>query len=76
MYSFPFVKEEFCSMLIEEVDNYQGCGLPIRRPNSMNNYGLILNEIGLEPMNDLLQSQYLQYVARLLFPKVRMLYKY
>mmetsp|Transcript_1107 Transcript_1107/g.3887 ORF Transcript_1107/g.3887 Transcript_1107/m.3887 type:complete len:542 (+) Transcript_1107:66-1691(+) len=69
VYSFPFVKQEFCQMLIEEVDNYQGCGLPIRRPNSMNNYGLILNEIGLEPMIDLLQEKYLQPVARLLFPK-------
>ncbi|CAE7311769.1 ogfod2 [Symbiodinium natans] len=45
--SFPALKDEFCDMLLEEVRNYRASGLPSRAPNSMNNYGLVLNEIGL-----------------------------
>ena len=34
---------------LEEVRNYRGSGLPSRAPNSMNNYGLVLNErLGLQ----------------------------
>lgn len=32
-------------MFLEELDNYYASGLPIRRPNSMNNYGIIVNEV-------------------------------
>jgi hypothetical protein len=38
----------YCDMLLDEVEHYADSGLPVRRPNSMNNYGLIVNEIGLE----------------------------
>jgi len=67
VYSFPLLREEVCDQLIEEVDNFQSTGLPARRPNSMNNYGLILNEIGLKPALSALQ-QAVQPVARALFP--------
>ena len=33
----------------EEVQNYRESGLPSRAPNSMNNYGLVLNE----PLGDM-----------------------
>ena len=42
-------------------------GLPARRPNSMNRYGLILNEIGLRPSLDALQRE-VWPVARSLWP--------
>lgn len=29
----------FCSKLIQEVENFEKSGLPVSRPNSMNNYG-------------------------------------
>lgn len=35
-------------MLIDEMENYTDSRLPARRPNSMNNYGLIINDIGLK----------------------------
>ena len=44
IFSFPMLTPEFCSLLLEEVDNYFATGLPVRRPNSMNNYGIIVNE--------------------------------
>ena len=34
-------------------------GLPLGRPNSMNKYGLVLNEVGMEPLFDSLQSRVL-----------------
>lgn len=55
VYSFPMFTADLCAKFVEEVENYQDSGLPVRRPNSMNNYGLIVNEIGMEGMIDNLQ---------------------
>ena len=46
VYTFPLFSDEYCAALIAEVEHFQRSGLPVRRPNSMNNYGLIVNEIG------------------------------
>ena len=45
IYSFELFTEAFCRTFLDEVDNYDASGLPVRRPNSMNMYGLIVNEI-------------------------------
>lgn len=45
IYSFDMFQPMFCRMFLEELDNYYASGLPIRRPNSMNNYGIIVNEV-------------------------------
>lgn len=56
VFSFDLFSPEFCDLLVAEVDNYEATTLPRRRPNTMNKFGLILNEIGLEPvMSDLLR---------------------
>lgn len=68
VYSFPFFTTAFCEMFVEELYSFYDSGLPARRPNSMNNYGVIINEIGMEPMLDLLQRNMLHPVARFLFP--------
>lgn len=69
-YSFPMFTPAFCGLLIDEAEHYQASGLPVRRPNSMNAYGLILNDgIGLESFIDALQRRALQPVARALFPQ-------
>jgi hypothetical protein len=57
VFSFDLFSPEFCDLLVAEVDNYEATTLPRRRPNTMNKFGLILNEIGLEPvMSDLLAA--------------------
>eukprot|EP00931_Biecheleriopsis_adriatica_P005017 TRINITY_DN106590_c0_g1_i1.p1 TRINITY_DN106590_c0_g1~~TRINITY_DN106590_c0_g1_i1.p1 ORF type:complete len:628 (-),score=157.79 TRINITY_DN106590_c0_g1_i1:62-1915(-) len=66
VFSFKIFTDEFCEFFIEEVFNFYASGLPARRPNSMNNYGIILNEIGLEPMIDELQHM-LQPLGELLW---------
>ena len=68
IYSFPFLSPEFCKMMIEEQENYSLSGLPVFRPNSMNNYGLVLNQVGMADMMNELQEQYLQPLSRVLFP--------
>ena len=68
VYAFPLFSDDYCAALIAEVEHFQRSGLPVRRPNSMNNYGLIVNEIGLEPMIDRLQREVLAPVAEALFP--------
>jgi hypothetical protein len=56
--------------LVEEVESFENSGLPVMRPNSMNNYGLILDEIGFTPMLDQLRSQYVSPFASILYPHV------
>lgn len=67
VYSFKMLSERFCELLLEEIFNFYDSGLPARRPNSMNNYGIILNEIGLEPLIDGLQAM-LQPLGDMLWP--------
>lgn len=68
VFSFPLFTPEFCRMFLEELDNYKASGLPVRRPNSMNRYGLIVNGIGMRDRISQLQRIVLQPVASLLFP--------
>eukprot|EP00439_Symbiodinium_sp_Y106_P062534 s4107_g9.t1 len=56
VFSFPLFTDSFCDTLLEEVFHFYESGLPARRPNSMNNYGIILSDIGLEPFIDKLQE--------------------
>jgi len=67
VYSFPLLSDRACEHLIEEVEHFQSTGLPARRPNSMNNYGVVLNEIGLKPTLSALQAA-VHPLARALFP--------
>ena len=68
IFAFDLFCPEFCDLIVAEVDNYESTVLPRRRPNSMNKFGLILNEIGLEPlMNDLL-TKYIGPLCKSLYP--------
>lgn len=68
IYVFDCFTESFCELLISELENFEKSQLPKRRPNSMNNYGLILSDIGLSPLIDRIMSQYLTPIAERLFP--------
>ena len=37
VFSFPLVRLSFCEMLLDELQAYEASGLPVQRPNSMNN---------------------------------------
>ena len=41
VFSFEMLREEFCTMLLDELQHYEESGNPVARPNSMNNYGAL-----------------------------------
>ena len=67
MYAFDLFSAEFTTALLAEVDYFYASKLPAARPNSMNNYGIIVNDIGLEPLIVALQRLVLLPLARELF---------
>ena len=68
VYTFPFLSQDFCKVLIEESEDYAKSGLPQPRPNSMNNYGLVVNSIGMEHLIHRMQVEILQPLSSALYP--------
>eukprot|EP01084_Bolivina_argentea_P313739 543356_1 len=69
VFSFPFFNSTFCDELVKELRNFENTPyLSKDRPNSMNNYGVILNNIGLEPFVTDLFDKYLTTIANWIFP--------
>ncbi|CAM5101178.1 unnamed protein product [Natator depressus] len=69
IYRLPVFSEEFCRLFIEELENFEQSEMPKGRPNTMNNYGVLLNELGLyEAFITPLREKYLQPITSLLYP--------
>ncbi len=68
VFAFDFLSPAFCEQLLCELEHYEASGLPVVRPNSMNNYGVVLNSIGMEKTIDALQRRYVRVLAAALFP--------
>ena len=58
VWKIPLLTERFCQLILEELRHYEASGIPLRRPNGMNRYGLVLNQLGLEPLISELQKRY------------------
>lgn len=69
VYVFPMFSDLFCKMLREEFQHFEASGLPSSRPNSMNNYGLIINDIGMSPLVDALLAKVIRPLAAILYPQ-------
>lgn len=73
VYSFPCFSNDFLRIFNEEIANFYEASekfqIPIHRPNSMNNYGVIVNQIGLRPMITAFQQEFLWPISRRLFPE-------
>jgi len=67
VYTFDCFTDEFCNLLVAELENFEQTKLPKRRPNSMNNFGLVINDIGLAPLVDKLVESYFRPLAEKLF---------
>lgn len=67
-YSFDLFKPDFCQKLLQEVEHFEKEGLPTTRPNSMNNYGLILDDIGFLPTITLIRKKIIAPLAAILYP--------
>ncbi|RWS14885.1 2-oxoglutarate and iron-dependent oxygenase domain-containing protein 2-like isoform X1 [Dinothrombium tinctorium] len=48
IYSFPVFTRKFCQDFIEEINHFENSAMPKERPNTMNKYGILLNEIGFD----------------------------
>jgi hypothetical protein len=70
VYSFPVLTEEYCDLLLQELEHFDKSKMPIGRPNSMNNYGILLSELGFDGgFLDHLREDYLTPLASLLYPE-------
>ncbi|CAI8027086.1 2-oxoglutarate and iron-dependent oxygenase domain-containing protein 2 [Geodia barretti] len=70
VYSFPVLTEEFGDLLLQELEHFDKSKMPKGRPNSMNNYGILLSELGFDRgFLDHLREDYLTPLASLLYPE-------
>jgi len=71
LYQYRIFSESVCRELMGEVDNFNAfaasTGLPVTRPNSMNRYGLIMNDIGFLRTMDALMRRFVQPFANAFF---------
>uniref|UniRef100_A0A0G4FYD7 Fe2OG dioxygenase domain-containing protein n=1 Tax=Chromera velia CCMP2878 TaxID=1169474 RepID=A0A0G4FYD7_9ALVE len=68
VFTFPFLSDALTGALLEEVDAFAASNLPAHRPNSMNSYGLILDDIGMTPFVLALREEILKPLAEAFFP--------
>lgn len=69
VYRFPVFDKSFCEELLEELEHFEQSSAPKGRPNTMNHYGILLNELGFdEDFITPLRAQYLHPVTSLLYP--------
>jgi len=70
VYKMPIFTSEFCQKLIAECDYFNASDLPKGRPNTMNNYGLNIDELGMSAgFTDQLFSQFISPLAAVLYPE-------
>jgi len=71
LHSFPLLSEEFCRLLMEELKHAVGLQAAgsknFSRPNTMNNYGFVVEELGLDLWP--LVREVLAPLAALVFPQ-------
>ncbi|XP_026176466.1 2-oxoglutarate and iron-dependent oxygenase domain-containing protein 2 [Mastacembelus armatus] len=69
VYHFPVFEKNFCEELMEELEHFEQSSAPKGRPNTMNHYGILLNELGFdEGFFTPLREQYLRPLTSLLYP--------
>ncbi|XP_072520924.1 2-oxoglutarate and iron-dependent oxygenase domain-containing protein 2 [Salminus brasiliensis] len=69
VYRFPVFTKDFCRDFVEELEHFEQSEAPKGRPNTMNNYGILLNELGFdEGLISPLRELYLRPLTALLYP--------
>jgi hypothetical protein len=66
VYSLEIFTQEFSNKLIEEVKNYEKTQDVSLRPNSMNSYGLVIDELGMGPFFDVFVKDYFSPFAKIM----------
>ncbi|PIA33455.1 hypothetical protein AQUCO_04100111v1 [Aquilegia coerulea] len=74
VYTFEMLQPHFCELLLSEVESFekwvQEAKFKIMRPNTMNKYGAVLDDFGLETMLDNLMNDFIRPISRVFFPEV------
>jgi hypothetical protein len=68
VYGFDLFTDDFCAKVVETLELFDKSGLPQQRPNSMNRYGTIVNNIGMSHFMDAVQKFITRPLALLLWP--------
>ncbi|XP_007936321.1 2-oxoglutarate and iron-dependent oxygenase domain-containing protein 2 [Orycteropus afer afer] len=70
IYRVPVFTAAFCQALLAELEHFEQSDLPKGRPNTMNNHGVLLHELGLdELLVTPLRERFLQPLMALLYPE-------
>ena len=70
VFRVPVFTPDFCDRLVSELKHFQSRGIPYDSPNSMNRYGVVLDELlDMSQLFSVLRKDYLQPLARSLFPQ-------
>ena len=74
VFVFDLLPIDFCAKLLEEIHHFESwCeqnGKEVHRPNSMNNYGAILDDFGFEACLEQMISQFVNVLSYVLFPYI------
>ncbi|KAH9763714.1 2-oxoglutarate and iron-dependent oxygenase domain-containing protein CP2 [Citrus sinensis] len=68
VFTFEMLQPRFCELLLAEVENFEKwvneAKFRIMRPNTMNKYGAVLDDFGLETMLDKLMETYIRPLSK------------
>ncbi|XP_052199087.1 2-oxoglutarate and iron-dependent oxygenase domain-containing protein CP2-like [Diospyros lotus] len=74
VFAFEMLQPRFCELLLSEVENFEKwvheTKFRIMRPNTMNKYGAVLDDFGLETMLDKLMEDFIRPISRVFFTEV------
>ncbi|XP_022639189.1 uncharacterized PKHD-type hydroxylase At1g22950 isoform X2 [Vigna radiata var. radiata] len=74
IFIFDIFQTNFCELLLSEIENFEKwvteTKFRIMRPNTMNKYGAVLDDFGLETMLDKLMEGFIRPLSRVLFAEV------
>ncbi|XP_060203195.1 2-oxoglutarate and iron-dependent oxygenase domain-containing protein CP2-like isoform X2 [Lycium barbarum] len=72
--TFEMLQPRFCEMLLAEVENFEKwvreTKFRVMRPNTMNKFGAVLDDFGLETMLDKLMEDFIRPISRVFFSEV------
>ncbi|RAL40219.1 unnamed protein product [Cuscuta campestris] len=74
VFTFEMLQSRFCEMLLEEVENFEKwvheTKFIIMRPNTMNKFGAVLDDFGMENVLDKLMEDFIRPISTVFFPEV------
>lgn len=61
--------KNYCDILFEEIENIQRSGLNMKSPNTMNRYGVILDDFGFNSFLETLMKKNISILSSILYPE-------